>query len=246
MVLLRNLLLTVLIHFSSYMYAQDRIPLNKHFYQVENPKTDEVFFTRLENRTQAGDTVVWIFDLQNRMVSQSRISINPEGNFRQEVTEYFDSMYNRTSQTILNLENSKYITAYFENGMKKGEVFKEDINKYHIWRQNPDSSYLKEYDDFKPGFNPNDLNDFYAKNLTYPLAARRSGAQGTVIVAILISGSGEAKAIELANGIQLDPVLSEEALRVVRLFKGPYTPALDLKGKPIEKWLYIPVRFKLS
>jgi hypothetical protein len=35
MVLLRNLLLTVLIHFSSYMYAQDRIPLNRQFYQVE-------------------------------------------------------------------------------------------------------------------------------------------------------------------------------------------------------------------
>lgn len=242
----RNLVTATFILFSGLTHAQDRIPLNQHFYQVENPKTDEVFFTRVENPTPTGDTLVWVFDRQNRMISQSKISINPDGDFRQEITEYFDSIGNRTSQTILNLENSKYITAFFENGTKKGEVFKAENERFEIWRQTPDSSYTKSYDDFKPSFDAEELNDFYAKNLTYPLAARRSGAQGTAIVAVLVSESGEVKAIELANGIQLHPELAKEALRVIKLFKGPFIPALDLDGKPVEKWLYIPTRFKLG
>lgn len=242
----RNLVTTTFILFSGLTFAQDRIPLNQHFYEVEDPKTEQVFFTRVENQTPAGDTVVWVFDLQNRMVSQSRISINPEGGFRQEINESFDSLGNRVSQSILNLENSKYITAYFENGVKKGEVFKVENERFEIWRHSPDSAFNNDFDDFKPSFNADDFNDFLAKNLTYPLTARRSGAQGIAMVAVLVAESGEVKAIELANGMQISPELGKEALRVIRLFKGPFTPALDLDGKPVEKWLYIPTRFKLS
>ncbi len=231
---------------SSQTFSQERVALNRHFFEIEEKSEESSHFTRIENQLGTGERVIWIFDLNNRMVQQSKIGMDPEGNYQQEITERFDSLNNKISQTILNLENSKSVTAYFENGVKKAEVFRQDEYLFEIWRLENDTLYTSSYDEFKPSVDPESLNRFFAKNLTYPLSARRAGLSGIAIVAVLVSEEGNVKEIELANGVQIHKILGEEAVRVVKLFKGPYRPAIDLVGKPIEAWLYIPVRFKLG
>lgn len=227
-------------------FSQERVNLNRHFFEIESSNEEKPHYTRIENKTPTDLTVVWIFDMKNQMVQQSKIGPNTEGTYNQEITERFDSLNNRISQTLMNLDNSRYLTAYYENGVKKAEVFQKEANNYEIWREDPEAAYTKAYDDFKPSVDPETLNRFFAKKLTYPLQARRAGAQGIAIVAVLVDECGTVKEVELANGAQLHPELGKEALRVIKLFEGPFTPALDLTGKPIEAWMYIPVRFKLS
>lgn len=227
-------------------FSQERVPLNRHFFEIESSSEEKLHFTLIENKSPNGEIVVWIFDKENRMIEQSKMGPNPEGTFNQEITERFDSLNNLISQTLMNLDNSRYLTVYYENGTKKAEVFQKEDNSYVIWRENPEAVYTKSYDEFKPSIDAEVLNGFFAKNLTYPLQARRAGAQGIAIVAVLVDAHGEVKEVELANAAQIHPELGKEALRVIKLIEGPFTPALDLKEKPIEAWLYVPVRFKLG
>lgn len=235
-----------LLFISSHAFSQERVSLNRHFYEIEPESGEKPHYTSLENLVGTGEKVLWVFDLKNRMVQQSKIGPSPDGNYQREIIEHFDTLNNKISQTVMNLDNSKSITAYYENGIKTAEVFRQDQNLFEIWKLENDTIYTSSHDEFKPSVDPENLNSFFAKKLTYPLIARRSGYQGTALVAVLVMKDGTVKEIELANSFHIHEILGEEALRVIKLFKGPYKPALDLAGNPVESWLYLPVRFKLS
>lgn len=220
--------------------------LNKHFFEIEGADSILHKFSKVENVTNTGDTVTWIFDLQNRMVKQSKKGLNPAENFSQEIVETFDPTNQLISQSIINLDNSKYVTFYYKHGVKKAQVINHGDNVFEIWRESPDSVYKSDYDEFKPGLDRNDWNGFLANNLIYPSRARSMRATGTVILAILISNEGDPIEMEIANESKVNPHLSKEALRVVKLYKGPFIPAINIDGESVESWLYIPIRFKLS
>ncbi len=228
--------------------GQQRITskLNKHFIEIEEVDSILHRFTKVENTQKSGNTVTWIFDLQNRLVRQSKKGFNPTENFNQEITETFDSTNQLISQRILNLDNSKYVTFYYKQGIKKAQVTNHGDDVFEIWRDSPDSIYMTNYDEFIPSIEKSLWHQFLAKNLTYPSQARTSGATGTVILALLISKNGEIIEIEIANESQVNPHLSKEALRVAKLFKGRFIPAVNLEGESEESWLNIPVRFKLG
>lgn len=220
--------------------------LNKHFFEIEGADSILHKFTKVENITKTRDTITWIFDLQNRMVKQSKKGLNPAENFNQEISETFDSTNQLISQSIINLDNSKYITFYYKQGVKKAQVINHGDNVFEIWRESPDSVYMANYDEFKPGLERNEWNGFLVKNLIYPSRARSMRATGTVILAILISKNGEPIEMEIANKSKANPLLSKEALRVAKLYKGHFFSAINLDGEWEESWLYIPIRFKLG
>jgi len=221
-------------------------PLNRHFYQVDSKDQDQHVYTQISFETDSGQQVFWILDGQNRMVMQKKISQNQEGNFLQEISETFDSLNNLISQTIKNLDNSKYISFYYQEGKKIAEVTFEGIGQYTVWRENPEQIKTSERDDFKPGLEVNELNEIFSQNLRYPISARQKREEGTVMVALHISENGELLETEIANPEEVSKILKEEALRVFKLYKGPFYPALDIKGNPIQKWMYVPVRFRLG
>ncbi|HSF52921.1 MAG TPA: energy transducer TonB [Algoriphagus sp.] len=231
---------------SQQISAQNRIPLNRHFFEIADLDTEPAIYTRLQNKSETEETVVYIFDQKNRKVSQTKIGLNAEDNFNEELTENFDSAGNHISTNLLNLDNSKYLTEYFDKGQKKAQVLYRGDNTYEIWRNNPESAYTTDHDDFKPSTDRDELNQFLAKNLKYPQTARNVKAEGTVMVGVLVSELGEVREVELANEVQVHRDLGKEAVRVIKLFKGPFKPALNLEGQPIEAWIYIPIRFKLS
>lgn len=73
------------------------------------------------------------------------------------------------------------------------------------------------------------------------------GATGSVILAFLIPKNGDPVEVEIANESKVNPILSKEALRLGKINKGLFIPAINLDGEWIESWLYIPIqtRFKL-
>lgn len=180
------------------------------------------------------------------MVKQSKKGLNPEGNFNQEITETFDSTNQLVSQRITNLDNTKYVEFHYHGGVKKAQVSHLGNDVFEIWRNNPDSLYTTDYNDFGPGGIKKEWQTHFAKNLSYPTEARRIGEEGTVILAILVDKHGNVVQSEIANEAFVNPYLSKEALRVARSFKGKFSPAINLQGQAEEKWINIPVRFQLG
>lgn len=247
---LKGLILPLIIFFSVIFLtsAQQRITtkLNMHFFPIAENDSLNHKYNQIETITTTGETVTWTFDLQNRMVKQSKQSKHPTEQFNQEIIETFDSSNQLINQKIYNLDNSKYVAFYFKDGEKKAQVIYHGQDVYEIWRNNPDSIYKADYNDFGPGIDKKVWNSFLVKNLRYPSEARKAGAEGTVIIALLIDEKGNIIESEIANSAFVNPYLAEEALRVISLFKGKFTPAKNINGEAEEIWLNIPIRFKLG
>ncbi|GMQ26761.1 hypothetical protein Aoki45_34440 [Algoriphagus sp. oki45] len=220
--------------------------LNRHFFEIGNKDLERRAYRKVTNELENGDQVFWIFDMENQMVVQGKVEINQEGLFKQETREYLNEEGSIKRQTIKNLDNGKYVTSFFENGEKKGQVLRLEDQSYSLWRISPEREQIRDRDDFKPGLDMDRLQELFVQNLQYPIAARRLGQSGTVQIALLISETGELKELEVANGYGLNKELVKEALRVIRLYEGPFYPALDLQGNPVEAWMYLPVRFSLG
>jgi periplasmic protein TonB len=77
----------------------------------------------------------------------------------------------------------------------------------------------------------------------YPLIARRIGAQGEVLLRVLVRQDGSVAAVELAqsSGFWL---LDESATRTVRE-NWRFIPAQH-DGIPVESWVEVPIRFVLA
>ena len=85
----------------------------------------------------------------------------------------------------------------------------------------------------------------YATNPTppYPLLARRMGAEGVVVLRILVHEDGSVKEVKVrqSSGFKL---LDESALRTVR-DRWHFLPA-RLNDKPVTSWVEVPIRFVLK
>ena len=87
------------------------------------------------------------------------------------------------------------------------------------------------------------MNKFFADNVKYPVTAIKSGKSGRVVVQFVINTDGSVSDTKVLRSIHKD--LDEEALRVVRLSSGLWTPARN-NGKPVKSQYVIPVSFKVK
>lgn len=86
-----------------------------------------------------------------------------------------------------------------------------------------------------------EMMKWITKNLKYPQAAQRQKIQGKVVVAFIIGKDGTVSEAKVVKSV--DPLLDNEALRVVRMMPK-WKPGED-KGKPCMTYFSIPVVFKL-
>jgi len=77
----------------------------------------------------------------------------------------------------------------------------------------------------------------------YPLIARRIGAQGEVLLRVLVRPDGSVATVELARSSGF-PLLDESATRTVR-DNWRFIPA-QLDGTPVESWVEVPIKFVLA
>jgi TonB family protein len=140
--------------------------------------------------------------------------------FNQRLIYRYDTLGQLTSFTLFNLDDRIYLTRYYRNDTILAEVLKADYDKVKITL--PDSESIEL------GFNPYISgppplavwNEYLAKNLDYPVSARRAGNSGTVVIAIKINEMGKLVEFELANPEHTARDLGREALRVVEKYDG--------------------------
>jgi len=89
------------------------------------------------------------------------------------------------------------------NGKYKGLMYVDEIPTY----KNGDSDYFK----------------FLAKNLVFPVKAKINGIQGKVYTSFIISETGEVSNFKIVKSAH--EILDKEALRVLKLTNGKWTPA---------------------
>lgn len=91
-----------------------------------------------------------------------------------------------------------------------------------------------------PGGDEN-MHNFIVKNMRYPPEAIEKNIQGKVIVRFIVEKNGKVSHIECRTG---DPLLQEEAVRIVKLFPA-FKPG-RLNGKPVRVIYTVPIRFVLK
>ena len=74
----------------------------------------------------------------------------------------------------------------------------------------------------------------------YPKKARKKGIQGTVLLHVMISKTGDVTTVELVSG---DPLLASAAIDAVKQWK--YSPTL-LGGQPVDIVMSVTVNFTLK
>jgi protein TonB len=77
----------------------------------------------------------------------------------------------------------------------------------------------------------------------YPEDARKAGAEGTVLLSLVVTKKGVPKDVTLAEGVEGWPSLGKAALKAVK--KWRFEPGTK-DGKPVDMEIKIPVKFKLD
>ena len=96
----------------------------------------------------------------------------------------------------------------------------------------------------KPSFPGGDaeLLKYVAEHTKYPVAALENGIEGTVHIRFVVTRTGDVGEAKVLRAV--DPLLEEEALRVVRGMPK-WTPGKN-NGNPVNVWFIIPVKFVLQ
>jgi protein TonB len=86
------------------------------------------------------------------------------------------------------------------------------------------------------------LLKYIGANTTYPEAAKNKGIQGKIIVRFVVEPTGNVGRTTIIKGV--DPLLDEEALRVVKKLPK-FEPAIK-DGKPVAVYYMVPINFTLN
>ena len=87
------------------------------------------------------------------------------------------------------------------------------------------------------------ITQFIAQNMRYPAAAFSKGVQGRVVVTFCVEPDCSVTDPKVVIGVDKD--LDAEALRLIQLTSGQWTPAMD-NGKAVRCKYNMPVTFRLS
>jgi len=87
-----------------------------------------------------------------------------------------------------------------------------------------------------------DFYQYFAKELVYPVIARKAGVEGKVYIQFVVDKSGNVSQVKVVKG--LGHGCDEEAIRVVK--KGPKWNPAKQRGRPVNSRVTLPLIFKLS
>jgi len=102
-------------------------------------------------------------------------------------------------------------------------------------------SYVDQMPEFKGGINA--LKNFFADNLTYPADAKANGVEGMVVISFVIDETGAVNDPTVLK--KLGRGTDEEALRIVKLTSGKWTPGSH-NGKIVPVKYTVPIKFSLT
>lgn len=230
--------------------AQDRKikMLDQHFNPIQDKDSANLAYYSVLKELNESQSTEKIYTKEMRLVRTVENGINSDEGFAQKIIDNFDVNGKLSSRKIINTENNKFFARYFRDGLLLGEAIYDGFLSYEIKKIDSGEPFVSDQNPFepKPSIDKEQWNKFLMKNLAYPTQARRLGQTGTVLLKLLIDENSNLVHAEVANSQKVAKSLGDEALRVLKLYKGKFTAAVDLDGNPIEAWLTIPIRFKLS
>ena len=87
------------------------------------------------------------------------------------------------------------------------------------------------------------LYEYLSKEISYPIAAKDAGAEGTVVVAFVIASDGGIRDVEVTTPHE-ESTLNDEASRVVSEMPA-WEPGKE-DGQPVDTRYSLPITFKLN
>jgi protein TonB len=87
------------------------------------------------------------------------------------------------------------------------------------------------------------LNALLSENMKYPEQAKMDKIEGKVYVSFTVKADGSIANLKVAR--KVNPLLDEEALRLVNLTNKKWVPAI-VDDKPIDSESLLPIVFKLK
>lgn len=231
-------------------YAQERriTPLDEHFFPLEVGKGLHKYNSVISYAIEK-ELIEKIYTLDNQLVKSIKSTFDDEDRefllwkseqkFDLKGQTIYSKLYYSNSDTVFTkmiVEDKIILDLACINENCKGSYFKPDGNEETVDR-NIFEPYFKSFEIWQK---------FLNSNLTYPLAARRIGAQGNVWVGMKISDSGEVLESAILNSEVMHPALIKEVNRILKEYDEGFVPAKDFYGNYITKWMYFPVRFVIS
>ena len=89
------------------------------------------------------------------------------------------------------------------------------------------------------------LSQFITNQIKYPPKALDKGISGKVLIDFVVDTAGKVSNISCPNADKQHPDLIDEAIRVVKLTNGQWTPALN-NGKPVKAKMRLPIFFEIE
>jgi len=87
------------------------------------------------------------------------------------------------------------------------------------------------------------FRNYVSQNLTFPQIAIENGISGKVFIQFVVDPNGNAVDIQVVRGV--DPLLDNEALRLIKSTSGMWTPGKQ-RGKPVKVRYTFPIIFQLK
>jgi len=96
---------------------------------------------------------------------------------------------------------------------------------------------------FKGGMSA--LNDYISKKINYPIEPFKKGITGKVLIDFEVDTAGKVSNISCPNADKLHPALIDEAIRVVKLTNGLWTPGRK-NGARVKAKMRLPIVFEIE
>lgn len=152
----------------------------------------------------------------------------------QQVADMIEFVSNdkKISQTFdFNVEVDENTDISFDN---------VDLGTNEIEEEEPPLVWAEQMPEFPGGEVA--LRTYIAEHTEYPPLATENGIQGTVYVRFVVKKNGSVGEVQVTRGV--DPLLDEEALRVVKSLPK-FKPGIQ-GGRPVNVWFSVPIYFKLT
>jgi len=189
---------------------------------------------------------------------KGRITKLKKAKYKELTTKYDDDIietnYYKINGDVLirstKMNNNKPIGVWVNNDERGHLIMERDFDKVVYAKPFVADKNDKEYKDTLEGRDvvypsygeEGDRLNYIRDNISYPVEAKESGAQGTVYITFKITKDGDITKVEILRGV--DPYLDYEAYRAISEM-GKWQPG-TLDGEVIEMQLNMPIRFILA
>jgi len=242
-----SLITTFYILFLSYSYAQNKEFLKSDFSLISEKSGSDVIYYRIQSEKNPNTFV--IYNLDDTVVGKEESDGSEEGLITRNILLVYSDL---TPKEAHLLEEQKYKSIrqsrYFD---EEGNIYREEriedgVLQYRAY-YNEDGKIESEDEILlsAPNGGFQAWNDHLAKHLTYPLNARRTGAQGTVYIRFDVDENGKTSNYEPIRTEGLHPELIKESIRVISIYRSGWIP-YSINGLKMDSKVVVPIRFKLG